>query len=73
MGDENKRLPEENLDDILEWEEEMPEDAETCIVCYGGTARSVAPRVISRVPSRALPTPLTVSIAREQVSSMAAR
>lgn len=32
---------EENLDDILEWEEDMPEDAETCIVCYGGTARSV--------------------------------
>ena len=32
---------EDNLDDILEWEEDMPEDAETCIVCYGGTARSV--------------------------------
>ncbi|MBQ3075161.1 MAG: 2-oxoacid:acceptor oxidoreductase subunit alpha [Clostridia bacterium] len=32
---------EENLDDILEWEEDLPEDAETCIVCYGGTARSV--------------------------------
>ncbi len=32
---------EENLDDILEWEEDMPEDAEVCIVCYGGTARSV--------------------------------
>ncbi len=32
---------ENNLDDILEWEEDMPEDAETCIVCYGGTARSI--------------------------------
>ena len=31
----------ENLDDILEWEEDGVEDADTCIVCYGGTARSV--------------------------------
>ena len=32
---------EANLDDILDWEEGKLEDAETCIVCYGGTARSV--------------------------------
>lgn len=32
---------EENLDDILEWEEDGVEDADVCIVCYGGTARSV--------------------------------
>lgn len=31
---------EENADDIADWEEDL-EDAETCIVCYGGTARSV--------------------------------
>jgi len=30
-----------NLDDILDWEEEGLEDADVCIVCYGGTARSV--------------------------------
>ena len=32
---------ETNLDDILDWEENGLEDADTCIVCYGGTARSV--------------------------------
>ena len=32
---------EENLDDILEWEEDGVEDADVCVVCYGGTARSV--------------------------------
>ena len=31
----------DNLDDILDWEEQNLEDAEICIVCYGGTARSV--------------------------------
>jgi len=31
----------ENVDDILEWEEKDLDDADTCIVCYGGTARSV--------------------------------
>ncbi|MBR2635018.1 MAG: 2-oxoacid:acceptor oxidoreductase subunit alpha [Clostridia bacterium] len=31
---------EENLDDILAWEETDLEDAEVCILCYGGTARS---------------------------------
>lgn len=35
----------DNLDDILEWEEKDLDDAETCIVCYGGTARSVASAV----------------------------
>ncbi len=32
---------ENNLDDILDWEEKELDDAEICIVCYGGTARSV--------------------------------
>lgn len=32
---------ENNLDDILDWEEDGLEDADVCIVCYGGTARSV--------------------------------
>lgn len=32
---------ENNLDDILDWEEGYLEDAETVVVCYGGTARSV--------------------------------
>lgn len=31
----------ENLDDILRWEEKDVEDASVCFVCYGGTARSV--------------------------------
>lgn len=31
----------QNLDDILDWEEKEMDDAEICIVCYGGTARSV--------------------------------
>ena len=31
---------ENNPDDILEWEEDGLEDAEVCVVCYGGTARS---------------------------------
>ncbi len=30
-----------NLDDILRWEEKDVEDADICFVCYGGTARSV--------------------------------
>jgi 2-oxoglutarate ferredoxin oxidoreductase subunit alpha len=32
---------EENLNDILQWEEKDTEDAEVLFVCYGGTARSV--------------------------------
>ncbi|MBR5295482.1 MAG: 2-oxoacid:acceptor oxidoreductase subunit alpha, partial [Clostridia bacterium] len=31
---------EENADDIADWEEDL-EGADTCIFCYGGTARSV--------------------------------
>jgi len=30
-----------NLDDILDWEEKDLDNADVCIVCYGGTARSV--------------------------------
>ena len=30
----------ENLDDILSWEEKDTEDADVLLVCYGGTARS---------------------------------
>ncbi len=30
-----------NADDILDWEEQDLDDADICIVCYGGTARSV--------------------------------
>ena len=32
----------DNLSDILSWEEDLSDDADVCIVCYGGTARSVA-------------------------------
>ncbi len=32
---------EENLDDILEYEEDIPEDTEIAILCYGGTTRAV--------------------------------
>ncbi len=35
------RKIEENRDDIITYEEKDLEDADTCIVCYGGTARSV--------------------------------
>ncbi|MBP5288763.1 MAG: 2-oxoacid:acceptor oxidoreductase subunit alpha [Clostridia bacterium] len=31
----------DNLDDILSWEETSMDDAEVCVVCFGGTARSV--------------------------------
>ena len=30
-----------NLDDILEYEEDIPEDTEIAILCYGGTTRAV--------------------------------
>ncbi|GAA6297016.1 2-oxoacid:acceptor oxidoreductase subunit alpha [Enterocloster asparagiformis] len=32
---------EENLNDILEYEEDIPEDTEIAILCYGGTTRAV--------------------------------
>ena len=32
----------DHLADILSWEEDVPDDADVCIVCYGGTARSAA-------------------------------
>lgn len=32
---------EENLDDILEYEEDIPENTEIAILCYGGTTRAV--------------------------------
>lgn len=32
---------EENLDDILEYEEDIPEGTEIAILCYGGTTRAV--------------------------------
>ena len=31
----------DNLDDILSWEEKDLDDADVCVVCFGGTARSV--------------------------------
>lgn len=36
---------ERNKDDILQWEEIMTEDADTIIVCYGGTTRSAVKAV----------------------------
>lgn len=32
---------EENLDDILDYQEDIPEDTEIAILCYGGTTRAV--------------------------------
>lgn len=50
---------EENLDDILEYEEDIPEDTEIAILCYGGTTRAVeeavAPGQGLRNPGRHVP------------------
>lgn len=35
------RKIDDNLDDILSWEEKDLDDADVCVVCFGGTARSV--------------------------------
>ena len=34
------RKIDDNLDDILSWEEKDLDDADVCVVCFGGTARS---------------------------------